>query len=107
MKTEIEHSFPVSTLHNCFIIVSYDFSAVGLFASICSQIVHSRISECEQASQGCMVAEVGLWIASFATCTLTEEDKKYNDRLINKDVDLQDVIYMDNGVDVYTSYATS
>lgn len=46
-----------------------------------------------------MMVERESLIASFATCTLTEEDKKYNDRLINKDVDLQDVIYMDNGVD--------
>ena len=50
-----------------------------------------------------MMGEDGLQIASFATCTLTEEDKKYNDRLINKDVDLQDVIYMDNGVDASAS----
>ena len=39
------------------------------------------------------------FVGSFSTCAIGDDDTRYNDRLINKNLDLKDVIYMDNGVE--------
>ena len=40
-------------------------------------------------------------IASFGSCGLTDEDKNFNARLMNRDIDLRDVIYLDSGVSLF------
>ena len=55
VSLEFSSNLSVPRFHVCTIAVpklSYDFSAVTLFPPICSQIVRSCISECEQIPQG-------------------------------------------------------